>query len=379
MNNKISETDIYKSQDDYIRYSVSKIKTYKDCSEMYKLKYIDKLDSYKESTSTFTGTLLHATLEYLYGVEDEEVYDARQAFFKILESEFSKKGITSTESILGDLLDYNQDINNLYLRASNTYTGPDAIRTGKGTVPKVPEMTSIWKSECRRLDLEGRKNRIDYAIQNSKSGMEEVSITDVFTKSLTLASNYITPDAFESILHLELPLSEWNIATNKLTNAVPFPGCKHPNIYLNGYIDNISKVKYKNKLGNAVIDYKSSKETFNESIVEHNQQLLIYAAGAEKLLDIVIDYIGILSFVKGDLILVPIDRDIQKEVIEGYNKIINKTIEGDFYKNYPDTKYSKCLNMFGSNCTFLKNCWPKADEFHNAKILNDDFYNLYSS
>jgi len=379
MNNRITETNIYTSQDDYSRYSVSKIKTYKDCSQMYKLKYIDKLDSYQESTATFVGTLLHAALEYLYGVDDDEVYDAQQAFFKILEPEFAKKGITSAESILGDLLDYHQDINHLYHRASAAYNGVDAIRTGKGTVPKVPEMTSTWKSECRRLDLDGRKGRIDYAIQASKTGMEGVSITDVFSKSLTLAANYVTPDAFEDILYLELPLSEWDRANHILTNAVPFPGCEHPNIYLNGYIDNVARVRFKGRSGTAVIDYKSSKETFNESIVEHNQQLLIYAAGVEKLLDITVDYVGILSFVKGDLILVPIDREVQAEVINGYNKIINKTIEGDFHKHYPDTKYAKCLSMFGATCPFLEHCWPKANNFHNNTGLDDDFYNLYSS
>ena len=378
MNNKITETDVYKSQDDYARYSVSKIKTYKECSQMYKLKYIDKLDSYKESTSTFVGTLLHAALEYLYGVEDDEVYNAQQAFFKILQPEFAKKGIADTGSILGDLLDYHQDISNLYLRASAAYQGADAIRTGKGGIPKVPEMTSTWKSECRRLDLDGRKSRIDYAMQTSKTGMEEVSITDVFSKALTLSTSYVTPEALEDILHLELPLSKWDKANNVLVNAVPFPNCDYPDVYLNGFIDNVAKVRVNGKVGTAVIDYKSSKETFNESIVEHNQQLLIYAAGVEKLLGITVDYIGILSFVKGDLILVPVNREIQEEVIKGFNKIITNTIEGNFTKHYPDTKYSQCLSCFGSTCPFLEHCWPKSYDYFNNDGLGDDFYNQYA-
>ena len=377
MNNKISETDQYSSQDEYKRYSVSKIKTYKDCSQMYKLKYVDKLESYKESTSTFVGTLLHAALEYLYGVEDDEVFDARQAFFKVLGPEFAKKGITSAESILAELLDYHQDISNLYNRASASYIGSDAIRTGKGGVPKVPEMTSTWKSECKRLNLNDRKDRIDYAIQASKTGMESVSITDVFTKSLTLATDYVTPDEFEEILHLELPLSEWDKDKNVLTNPVPFPGCTHDNVFLNGYVDNIAKVRLGNTVGNAIIDYKSSKETFNSSIVEHNQQLLMYAAGVEHLLNIKIDYIGILSFVKGDLILVPIDKSIQQEVITMFNKVIDKTLKGDYNKHSPDTKYSKCLNMFGGCCPFLEHCWPKAHDFHNTTNLTDDFLKSY--
>lgn len=377
MNNKIKEIDTYSSQDDYQRFSVSKIKTYKECSQMYNLKYVQRLPYYKESTSTFVGTLVHAALEYLYGVEDDNVQTAKDAFFTVLPEEFAKKGIDGADSILGDLLDYHQDISNLYLRASAAYNGIDAIRTGKGSVPKVPEMTSTWKAECRRLDLDGRKSRIDYVIQTSKDGMEEVSITDVFSKALTLVTNYVTPSEFEEILHLELPMSEWDKNTGKLINPVPFPGCKEPDVFLNGYIDNIAKVRVNGKLVTAVIDYKTSKEEFNESIVAHNQQLLIYAAGVEELLGITVDYIGILGLIKGDLTLVPVDKEIQAEVIEGFNGIITKVFANDFHKHYPDTKYSTCLNSFGSTCPFLKECWPKSyDYFHNTG-LEDDFFSGY--
>jgi hypothetical protein len=377
MNNKIKEIDIYSSQDEYQRFSVSKIKTYKECSQMYNLKYVQKLSCYKESTSTFVGTLVHAALEYLYGVEDDSVVSAKDAFFKILADEFAKKGISSTESILGDLLEYYEDINNLYLRASAAYNGKDAIRTGNGSVPKVPEMTSTWKAECKKLDLDNRKARIDYIIQTSKNGMEEVSITDVFSKALTLVSNYVTPPEFMEILHLELPLSEWNKDTNTLINPVPFPECEFPNVYLNGYIDNIAKVIVNGKLITAVIDYKTSKEEFNESIVAHNQQLLIYAAGVEELLGIEVDYIGILSLIKGNLVLVPVDKEIQSKVIQGFNGIIKKIFDNDFHKHYPDTKYSACLNSFGSTCPFLKECWPKSYEYFHETGLEDDFFASY--
>lgn len=378
MNNKIKEIDIYESQDDYDRFSVSKIKTYKECSQMYNLKYVQKLPYYKESTSTFVGTLVHAALEYLYSIDDDSVQTAKDAFFKVLPEEFAKKGISGADSILGDLLDYHEDINKLYLRASAVYSGIDAIRTGKGTVPKVPEMTSTWKAECKRLDLDNRKARIDYVIQTSKDGMEEVSITDVFSKALTLVTNYVTPSEFEEILYLELPLSEWNRDSNTLVNPVPFPGCTDPNVYLNGFIDNIAKVRVNGKLVTAVIDYKTSKEEFNESIVAHNQQLLIYAAGVEELLGITVDYIGILGLIKGDLVLVPVDKEIQQEVVEGFNSIIKKARANDFHKHYPDTKYSTCLNSFGSTCPFLKECWPKSYEYFHETGLEDDFFSAYS-
>lgn len=373
--NKITETLQYTNQDEYQRFSVSKIKTYKECSEMFKLKYIDKLDVYHQSTATLTGTLMHSTLEYLYGTEDDEVETAVDAFFKVLPIEFGKLGIVSVESILGELLDYHQDIATLYKRASKNYKGIDAIRTGKGETPKVPEMTGVWKAECKRLRLEERKNLIDYTMQSSKNGMESVSITEVFSRAFNLASKYNTPSAFHEILYLELPLSNWDRNTNSLFNPTPFPDCNHKDIYLNGYIDNISVVNIKGKLYNAVIDYKTSKEVFNESIVEHNQQLLMYAKGAEYLLGIPIDYIGILSLIKNDLVLVPVDKELQNEVIKGFNQVIDKTLNNEFTKHYPDSKYSMCLNSFGGACPFLKNCWPKSFDYLNKNNFSDDFLN----
>jgi hypothetical protein len=190
--NIITETDKYASRDNYLRYSVSRIKCYKDCSQMYKLKYVDKLDVYQHSNATIIGTILHSALEYMYGEGKNIVTSAEEAFFKVLEVEFARLNITSLESILNDLLEYHNDINKLYIRASSTYTGPDAIRTGKGTIAKVPEMTGVWKSEVRRLDLSGRKERIDYMVQSSK-GLDGISITDIFSKSYILATNYVHP------------------------------------------------------------------------------------------------------------------------------------------------------------------------------------------
>lgn len=376
--NIITSTNNFNSQEDYRRYSVSKIKTYKDCSEMYKLKYVDKLESYVYSNATLIGTLMHSTLEYLYGTDDDEVQTPQDAFFKILPQEFNKLGFSSVESILGDLLDYYQDINSLYERASFNYKGHDAIRTGKGEVPKVPEMTGVWKSECKRLKLQDRQSLIDYTIQTSKNGFENVSITEVFTRALNLANIYNTPDCFEEILYLELPISHWDKSTNSLVNAIPFPQCKHEDVYLNGYIDNISKIRVNGKVVTAVIDYKTSKEAFDSNIVEHNQQLLMYAAAAEQLLNCDIEYIGILSLLKSELILAPVNKDIQQDLLNMFSKIIDKTISNDFVKHFPDSKYSTCLDNFGGVCPFLKNCWPNSYKYINKNKLSDDFLSEYA-
>lgn len=379
MNNYLTETTTYDSQDDYSRFSVSKLKCYKECPQLFKLRYIDRLDTYKESNSTAIGTILHACLEYLYGTEDDDVETAEDAFFTVISTELEGLGIDKPEAILGDLLDYHKDINQLYVRASAAYTGADAIRTKNGSVPKAPEMTGVWKSECRRLDLTGRKQRIDDTISSSNTKLADVSITDVFSKAYILAKNYVTPNAIEDILHLELPLSEWDKNAGLLRNAVKFPGCNHKNVYFNGYVDNVARVRVDGKVVNAVIDYKTSKETFNTNIVSHNQQLLMYAATVQELLDIPITHVGILSLTTGDLIMAAVDEDIQYEVIENFNKIIDKVFNNDFHKHVPDTKYSSCLSMFGGTCPMLEHCWPKSYDYLFKDSLQDDYFAQYYS
>jgi len=379
MNNYLTENKTYDSQDDYSRFSVSKLKCYKECPQLFKLRYVDKIDTYKESNSTAIGTILHACLEYLYGTEDDDVETAEDAFFTVISTELENLGIDKPEAILGDLLDYHKDINQLYVRASAAYNGPDAIRTKNGSVPKAPEMTGVWKSECRRLDLTGRKTRIDDTISSSNTKLASVSITDVFSKAYILAKNYVTPNAFEEILHLELPLSQWDKNANVLRNAVPFPGCSHPNVYFNGFIDNIAKIRVDGRSVYAVIDYKTSKETFNTNIVSHNQQLLMYAAGVEELMNIPITHVAILSLTSGDLVVAPVDKEIQAEVIENFNKIIDKAFKNDFHKHVPDTKYSPCLSMFGGECPMLQHCWAKSYDYLFKDSLQDDYFTQYYS
>ena len=371
MKNYLTELGIYKSKEDFQTFSLSRIKTYKEFSEMYKLKYVDKIDSYKQSTATVSGTFLHAALEYLYGANDPEVATAKDAFFKILPQEFAALGITKGDGLLNELLDYYEDIKHLYTRASASYNGVDAIRTRNGSVPKAPEMTGVWKAAVKSLNLDERKYLIDNTMQSSKSGLEDVSIVDAFTKSLNIIGEYSTPVEISEIVALEMPLSEWDKEAEVLRNPVPFPGCKHEGIYLNGYIDNISKIQVGSKTGIAIIDYKSSKETFDQNIVKHNQQMLLYAAGVEYVTGQTVDYIGILSFLQKELVYVPVDKEIQKEVIEIFNKVIDKCVAGHFNKHIPDTKYSPCMSSFGGECPFLKNCWPQSYNYLHS--IDDNF------
>ena len=361
--NAIDSTQKYEQREDFVHYSVSKIKTYKQCSQMYKYRYVDKLNIYKISTATLIGTILHATLEYLYGEEakaDESIVTAVDAFYSVIIPTLIDAGIKNAEAILQDLLSYNADILQLYQRASPEYRGIDAIRTKAGEVPKAPEMTGVWKQECKKLRLDDRKKTLDICVNSISTELEKVSITEVFSKAFNIAANYVTPPEIHEILYLELPLSRWSYTESKLYNPIKFPGCLHENIYLNGYIDLVCKLNINGKIVNAVVDYKTSKEEFTKSIVEHNQQLLVYAKAAELLLNIDIEYIAILSFLQSRLIYTPVNKEVQDLILINYNNVINNSLNISYIKHVPDSKYSPCLNSFKDVCPFLENCWPSA-------------------
>ena len=195
-----------------------------------------------------------------------------------------------------------------------------------------------------------------------------------FAKAHNIAAEYLTPKEIEEVLYLELPLSKWDYQNKRLINAVPFPYCTHEHKYMSGFIDNISKIRINGKLYTAVIDYKTSKEEFDENMVAHNQQLLSYVAGVETLTDLTIDYIAILSFTQKKLIYAPVDRQLLEEVLINYNKVIDAEVAGIYMKQVPDTKYSSCLDSFGHVCPFLEHCWPTSHDYLENKEENmDDF------
>ena len=359
-------------------YSVSRLRTYTECSQAYKYKYVDKLKVFSASVSTIIGSLLHEALE-IYLHPDNEIdfitvfeTQSKLAFYKrkyIDENTDSAK----FNKLYSNLLEYSRDIRTLHHRASADYKGKLAIRTKDGKPPSNPMMTSGWKEASKNLNL----NQRYYELENEFkliSTLEGVSLVEAFTEAYTLASNYKTPKEIVETVALEFKLSDYNYQTKEFTNAVLMPDeyGGDTGIYLNGYIDWLGYVMFEGKKRFALIDYKSSKENLTADKLEYHAQLLAYVYAVEKLTGIEVEVIGVHSLRHKKLVMVKVDRDILQVAnrsLFSKHKLIKA---GHFYQEHlPDSQYSKCISSFGKECDFLAHCYPKFyNRLHPESISN---------
>lgn len=384
---KTDPISAYKNKEEAKFYSISRLKTYKECGEYYRRKYVEKEPCFVQSNSTVCGTLTHAALEHFYKkypiLSEKEKKNINEllldSFYEVAPSEFRNMGISDVGSILSELNEYYNSISNLYKRASKDYTGEDSIRTKSGGICKAPEMTSVWKKEVKSLNINFTKDIIDSTFKKSLTDYKEVSITEAYCKTINLLKQYRHPSEIINTMYCELELSEWNEEKKEIKNPVLFPFIRNykDNTYINGYIDNISKIEVEGREENCVIDYKTSKEEFSKSTVSHNQQLLLYAYCVEKLTGEEVNYIGIMSLTHNKLVYVEVDRRIQKTVLTKLATLIELINAKLYLKNIPDSKYSKCLSSFGKECIFLSECWSKFTQIEEEPSLDiKEYFNV---
>ena len=359
-------------------YSVSRLKTYSQCSQAYKYTYIDKIRVFSQSNSTIIGSLLHASLEIYLNEFNElsfiEVFEkqSKRVFIKnkyvienVEEATFNK--------LYSQLINYSRDIRTLWFRASAECTGKNAIRTAKGDIPSNPSMTSGWKQAAKNLNLEERYNYLDTQFSYI-SNSTDINIVEAFTEAYTLACNYETPVEIVETLFLEFPLSDYNYETKEFTNPVLMPDEYGGDlgIYLNGYIDWVGYVYFQGKKRLALIDYKTSKENLTEDKLEYHAQLLAYVYAVEKLLGLEVEVIGVHSLRHKKLALTLVDREILQEANRSLFSKHKKIAACQFEKDHlPDSQYSQCLNTFQKECSFLQNCYPKIyNKLHPESLAN---------
>ena len=359
-------------------YSVSRLKTYSECSQAYKYKYIDKLKVTSASVSTIIGSLLHESLEiYLHPdntIDFITVFEnqSKIAFYKRKYiDENTDKSIF--DKLYNNLLEYSRDVRTLYHRASADYTGKLAIRTKDGKVSNSPMMTSGWKTASKNLNLGERYYELEDEF-NQICILEDISLVEAFTEAYNLASNYETPEEIIETVALEFKLSDYNYETKEFTNAVLMPDeyGGDTEIYLNGYIDWLGYVMFEGQRRFALIDYKSSKENLTVDKLEYHAQLLAYVYAVEKLTGIQVEVIGVHSLRHKKLVLVEVDRDILKVANNSLFSKHNLIANNYFYQEHlPDSQYSKCLNSFNKECPFLQYCYPKMyNRLHPESISN---------
>ena len=346
-------------------YSVSRLKSYSECSQAYNHRYNLKTPYNRFSESTIMGSLVHEALEFLYTTEDESIIYCIDAFLKSSWWALMKGGVlppstdpSVVDLVWNELMSSVEIVNQLLEKASAGYVGLDAIRTKDGRVPSNPRMTTQWKNLEESMGLNEIKKSVNNTLHLLNPDLENISVVDAFANAYNLCNTYRTPHDIEEILHLELPLSDWDANTLSFNNPVLMPPeyGGEEGVYLNSYIDMVARVEG-GKL--AVIDHKTSKELVTPEMVQNNVQLNSYVYGYEELTGETVDFIGINHIRSNTLIMVPVDRDIHEECISSLFST-HKYIKYNLYKKHtPDSNYSPCLSSFGNVCPFLKYCWPK--------------------
>ena len=392
-------------------FSFSKLDTYVRCSEMYRLQYVDRVDGIDTSSiETDIGSRCHNALERFY--LDSSVPNPYVALLEDWKAELEKDGLGSLYTDLNHLA---SDVSKLMLRASASYSGPDAIRTGKREVSKSPEMTADWKNAARELRLQERQSRIDQlASKVQPDKWSKMSLADSFSHSCSILFGYKNPKEIAEILLVEMPLSDVKYAaanpdnpsekllascgnpiptsrrggeykvwkdpeTNKsevltIDNKVVFPKLDpetrdfikdpktgeieyiHDDVIFNGYIDLVCRTS-NGKL--AIIDHKTSKELPTMQKVARHQQLLLYGWAVWRLTGEKPDYIGINHLRSNKLVMAHFDLDLALEVLKTKLHTINGIDNKVFIKQDPFGYGNKCQTETAKGiryCPFFSTC-----------------------
>lgn len=368
-----SETSV-ESRPSY--YSVSRLKTYSQCSQYYKLKYVDKVPSVSFSESTITGNFCHDALEYFYGENvhlsliECLIHTAKKTLIE--RCGFKNAAPDLFNKVYKDLVSFAKDSMVLYARASEWYQGDNPIRTKKGTIAKAANKTASWMEAEEKLGLNKKRMVLQDICTQINPDLEGIFVCNSLANAYAICFGYKQPEELVEVIYPEMPISDYKLTEEGpvLLNAVPMPEAYggEEGYYLNGYIDVVGTVRHKGKLKKAIIDYKTSKEDFTEEEIIYNVQLFSYVYAYEYLTGEELEVMGIFNLRTNRLVLVDIDRALMADMLEALFST-HKAIKAEiFKKEIPDNSYCKCLNSYGKVCDFLQHCHPKLYEQKVGKI-----------
>ena len=189
-------------QGDYIDYySVSALNDYNQCSQYYKYKRIDKLDSVPFTDSTLVGNICHNALELFY-----EKFTLLKCFDHSLPQTLVETRVfhksDQVKDVIKDLLSYAHDSLSLHLRADKDYTGKDAIRKGDGGVAASPQKTKAWTEANEALNLDGKKNSILEAVLMINFDTLSIDLPQIVSDAYYICYNYSVPENEREVVEL---------------------------------------------------------------------------------------------------------------------------------------------------------------------------------
>lgn len=337
-------------------YSVSKLRTFHTCSMMYKYKYVDKIRDNSLTKATLIGSCLHQALEDNYfafiGIDNPPATLPEQTILKGINDVLSKVFLHDLTEQIAQVYTYYQSIQELYVRASANYTGPNPIRKGDGTVAQAPEMTGTWKKELAKLKVDNIEKELNSYIKSVDARWINLDFFDIVITVLKVGSKFNLDSRIKKIIGVELEFSPE-------TNVIVTPNTTDKGPILEAYIDLVAELDNGEI---AIIDYKSGSQDYSEAEIDFNSQLLMYSYAYEQLTGKAPKYIGIYNLRTNKLLLSEMIPAFREQVIEQLTGVHNDIVNGKFEKRLPnkDTANScPCLDQFHKPCPFLANCYPE--------------------
>lgn len=372
------------------KVSYSKLSTYLECPELYRLKYVKKErgEGLTIVEPLIKGTLAHSCIEnYLRGLDKEDaVQIALGAWLKetcgleansvdiqakknvVVESvydDFDMDGlfddnIASASSIIDiDMLyTFAVECGRLLHRCSESYKEKDKIRNKDGSAPKNPleYPPGEFTKEYNFKDLALKKTEIDQRAAKQHRAFTRMSLANIAAEAISYLFIFEVPEEVDSVEKIEFKLD---------TEKVWFG--KDRDIYWNGLID----TEYLTKDGEIIInDHKTEKYKRRPEDVAFDLQLNSYAAVRYEQSSKLPEKIAITHLGTNSLLTADTDIDIltdSMEYLEGIQAEIDKDIklkgvETPWFKKWPAKYGSPCIrrkfDALEQVCPYLRKCWP---------------------
>lgn len=322
-------------------YSHSALEMYSACGEKYRLWYIADPDNRpsNESFHTLVGVHTHAILEVYYRAM-KEAGSARLTLADAARDYWSSFLVNADIAFIGKMLDdYRIEYARLKFRATKEYTGPNAIRTASGEVPKNLGMTQAWQQALGASGLPKRKVLLDKAAHKAGDIWQTVSFIDVFVDVSEIIENHTTALPIHEVVDVEY---EFNVSVE--------------GAQFRGFLDLIAKTQ-DGRL--AIIDWKTNSRTHRDSYkVAHHPQLLLYGWIYERLTGTRPDLIAIGFLRSNDLVMAEYDAELAEETIGRRHRLIDGINKDVFPMASPVAFNSPCHNG-KMVCPYLERCHPK--------------------
>lgn len=350
-------TQTARPQRNYPITSITRLNSYMQCGEKYRLQYIEKVKAPEEFNPAFiNGRYVHSVFEEVLDPRTPEI-STHEAFTLQLPLFIEKYGLTEIPEEL--IYKVAVELGKLLYKASARYNAPDAIRTKEGNVPANVQTypPGSWTTALRHSGVMDLRLQLDNMAANCNPVFQLCSFSYLIAETYSLIYNFQPPDYAETIA-VELAFSTED------SDRIRFPG--EEELSLNAYIDWV--IRLKDNDGLVLLDHKTDDSQPTGLDVEHHFQLNMYAWIYEKLYGERPCGIGIHHVPSGKIIMAELNRDVQTSIINYAMSIQEQINAKRFIRRHLLDFASPCMKRdyktkeLKSLCPYFGTCWPSYNE-----------------